>query len=130
MKITKTKNHNREVVHSAQARASEMKTWPSPLEERMIGFLNSHNVVYETQKIFYIHSKDGWIMKYYIADFYIPGRGLILEVDGKFHDKQKVRDKMRTIEIQKEYPCVSVYRWRWDDFKDEKKIAELLHRII
>jgi very-short-patch-repair endonuclease len=130
MKILKTKIHNREVMYSAQSRASEMRTWPSPLEERMIGFLNSHNIGYETQKIFYIHSNDGWIRKYYIADFYIPGKCLILEVDGKFHDKQKLHDKLRTLDIKKEYPCVNVYRWRWNDFKDEKKITELLHKII
>ena len=122
--------HNREIIKSAQYRAMEMQVWPSPLEKRMMGFLDSKSIYYESQKIFYIYADDGWIVTYYIADFYIPGKKIIIEVDGKFHDKQKLHDKLRTLDIQKECPCVSVYRWRWNDFKDEKKITELLHKII
>jgi very-short-patch-repair endonuclease len=124
--MEKIRQHNRELIRSAEYRASQMKIWPSPLEKKMIGFLDSHHIVYECQKIFYIHADDGWIITYYIADFFIPGSNVIIEVDGKFHDKQKGYDKRRTKEIQQEYPNISVLRFKWKDFSDKTKMKELL----
>lgn len=121
--------HNREIIETAEFRANQMKIWPSPLEEKMQEFLEENNVDYECQKIFYIYAEDGWIIKYYIADFYIPSVDLILEVDGKFHDEHKLHDKERTKTIQENYPEVEVYRWRWKDFKDRYKVEELLSKL-
>ena len=123
------KAHNREVIRSATSRAEEMISFPSPLEERMIDLLNKHGVFFEFQKIFYIRAKDGYIIRYYIADFYIPDRAIIIEVDGKFHDKHKIHDKMRTRYIQEQYPEVSVLRYKWKDLSDEKKMEDLVSRL-
>ena len=125
----KVQQHNREIKYSAEYRASQMKMWPSPLEERMISFLDQCGVRYETQKIFYICADDGWIVRYYIADFYIPDRSIIIEVDGKFHDKQKQHDKNRTKTIKESYPDIEVLRYTWKDMSDEKKMDELLWKI-
>lgn len=121
--------HNREIIKSAQYRAMEMQVWPSPLEEKMMEFLDSKGIYYESQKIFYIYADDGWIVTYYIADFYIPDKKIIIEVDGKFHDKHNQHDKMRTKEIQKHYPGVEVLRYRWKDLSDSVKMSELLSII-
>lgn len=118
--------HNQEIRYSAMARASEMELWPSPLERRMKDFLDIHKVEYETQKIFYIHADDGWIIRYYIADFYIPKKRIIIEVDGKFHDKHTQHDKMRTKTIQEEYPGTEVLRYKWKDLSDVKMMTQLL----
>jgi hypothetical protein len=122
--------HNREVIASANYRASQMDTWPSPLEERMKKFLDDNDIYYESQKIFYIYAEDGWIIRYYIADFFVPNRNIIIEVDGKFHDDHKQHDKMRTREIQEQYPEVEVLRYRWKDLSDEGKMEDLLERIL
>ena len=122
--------HNREVIASANYRASQMDTWPSPLEERMKKFLDDNDIYYEFQKIFYIYAEDGWIIRYYIADFFVPDRNIIIEVDGKFHDDHKQHDKMRTREIQEQYPEVEVLRYRWKDLSDEEKMEDLLERIL
>ena len=122
--------HNREVIASANYRASQMDTWPSPLEERMKKFLDDNDIYYESQKIFYIYAEDGWIIRYYIADFFVPNRNIIIEVDGKFHDDHKQHDKMRTREIQEQYPEVEVIRYRWKDLSDEEKMEDLLERIL
>ena len=122
--------HNREVIASANYRASQMDTWPSPLEERMKKFLDDNDIYYEAQKIFYIYAEDGWIIRYYIADFFVPDRNIIIEVDGKFHDGHKQHDKMRTREIQEQYPEVEVLRYRWKDLSDEEKMEDLLERIL
>ena len=131
MKLMKTKiqNHNREVIRNAAYRAEEMKTWPSPLEEKMMEFLDNHGIGYESQKIFYITADDGWIYRYYIADFYIPEADIIIEVDGKFHDNQKQHDKMRTKEIQENYPNIVVLRYRWKDLSNIDIMNDLLYTI-
>ena len=118
--------HNREVMASAQYRANQMDTWPSPLEERMKNLLDENYIDYESQKIFYIYADDGWIIRYYIADFYIPDKDIIIEVDGKFHDRQKLHDKMRTKTIQESYPEIKVLRYTWNDMSDEDRMEELM----
>ena len=123
------KLHNMEVMEQAKYRARQMDTWPSPLEERMKEFLDRHYVEYESQKIFYIYADDGWIIRYYIADFYIPEKEVIIEVDGKFHDGHKLHDKNRTREIQEQYPSIEVLRYRWKDLSDMDKMDELLWKI-
>ena len=95
----------------------------------MISLLNKNNIFFEFQKIFYIRAKDGYIIRYYIADFYIPDKAIIIEVDGKFHDKHKLHDKLRTRSIQEQYPEVSVLRYKWKDLSDEKKMEDLLEKI-
>lgn len=126
---TKIYRHNRELIRSAEYRASEMRVWPSPLEERMKSFLDDHDIIYEFQKIFYIYADDGWIITYYIADFFVPKSNIIIEVDGKFHDNQKGYDKRRTKEIQENYRNIEVLRFRWEDFSDDSRMEELLYRI-
>ena len=121
--------HNKEVRSSAESIANEMRTWPSPLEERMIAFLDRHYIQYEFQKIFYITADDGWITRYYIADFYVPKVHLIIEVDGKFHDDQKQHDKNRTKTIQEQYPDVEVVRYTWDDLSDDEIMMDLLWKV-
>ena len=136
MKQTKTNmsnnrkaEHNRELRRTAEYRACEMMMFPSKLEERMMEFLDCHNISYEVQKIFYIYAEDEWIIRYYIADFYIPDKHLIIEVDGKFHDKQKQKDKNRTKDIQEQYPDVEVLRYTWNDMNDEYTMDDLLWKL-
>ena len=91
--------------------------------------LDKHHIKYEFQKIFYIYADDGWITRYYIADFYIPNKKIIIEVDGKFHDEHRLHDKQRTKDIQKLYPEVEVLRYKWKDVSDEKIMGELVRRL-
>ncbi len=125
----RVQQHNRELIASANYRADEMKVFPSPLEERMQRVLDKHHIKYEFQKIFYIYADDGWITRYYIADFYIPNKKIIIEVDGKFHDEHRLHDKQRTKDIQKLYPEVEVLRYKWKDVSDEKIMGELVRRL-
>ena len=126
----RVQEHNRKIMASAQYRATEMKFFPSKLEERMINFLNKNHIVYECQKIFYIYADDGWIIRYYIADFFIPHKKIIIEVDGKFHNDHKQKDRDRTRAIQENYPGVEVLRYTWKDLSDKDKMENLLRRII
>ena len=125
----RVQQHNFELMSQAEYRASQMNIWPSPLEERMKDFLDDHDIDYRSQEIFYIYADDGWIIRYFIADFYVPELQLIIEVDGKFHDEHKQYDKERTKLIQENYPGVEIYRWKWNDFKDRYKVEELLTKL-
>jgi very-short-patch-repair endonuclease len=125
-KVRRVQEHNREVMTGARFRAEEMNIWPSPLEERMKEVLDISGIHYEQQKIFYIYADDGWIIRYYIADFYIPATNVIIEVDGKFHDDHTQHDRDRTKTIQENYPGVRVFRFRWNDFHDKDKMDELM----
>ena len=125
----RAQEHNREVISQARCRAEEMRIWPSPLEEKMKKYLDINNIRYEDQKIFYITDDDGWIIRYYIADFYIPDLNIVLEVDGKFHNKQKQKDKNRTKRIQENYPGIEVLRFTWKDVCDEGIMGELISKL-
>lgn len=127
--MDRVKEHNREIKMSAIYRAGVMQSFPSKLEERMMEFLDRHHIEYESQKIFYIYADDGWIIRYYIADFYIPHKDIIIEVDGKFHNDHRLHDKERTNTIQKNYPGVEVLRYTWNDLGDKVKMDELLDII-
>lgn len=122
--------HNQEIIASAEYRAREMKWWPSPLEERMQKFLEEHFIEYEFQKIFYIYADDGWIIRYFIADFYIPDKNMIIEVDGKkYHEHHSQKDKERTRIIQEHYPDVEVLRYTWEDMFNTFKMNDLLDKL-
>ena len=127
--MSRVTEHNKEVRRKAEYRASDMRMWPSPLEERMKAFLDENWINYEEQKIFYICAKDGWIVRYYIADFYVPDKCIIIEVDGKFHENRRQHDKDRTKNIQESYPEVEVLRYTWQDLSDQRKMQDLLHQI-
>jgi very-short-patch-repair endonuclease len=129
-KVGRVQEHNREVMTGARFRAEEMNIWPSPLEEKMKEVLDISGIHYEQQKIFYIYADDGWIIRYYIADFYVPDKNIIIEVDGRFHDRHKQHDKMRTKEIQEQYPEVEVVRFNWKEVHSRKVMESLIERLI
>lgn len=122
--------HNQEIRQSAEYRAREMRYFPSPLEEKMQKFLDDNWINYDFQRIFYIYADDGWIVRYYIADFYVPERHIIIEVDGKkYHEHHSQHDKERTRTIQEHYPEVEVLRYTWKDMSDMGKMEELLFKV-
>jgi very-short-patch-repair endonuclease len=125
----KVSQHNREMIAQAEYRAGEMTVFPSRLEEMMMEFLDSNGIGYESQKIFYIYDDDGWIRRYFIADFFIPDRNIIIEVDGKFHDRHRQKDRDRTRIIQESYPDVQVLRYTWNDLSDDDMMRDLLWLI-
>jgi len=46
-------------------------------------------IEYEQEKIFYTENS------FYIADFYIPSKNIIIEIDGKSHIWREKKDKIR-----------------------------------
>lgn len=125
----KRKDRNSSLKGVAKHYANGMKEQPSALEQRMQEFLENQGIQYEFQKPLYIKNRDGSIQRFYIADFYIPTKGLIIETDGKFHDDQIKEDEERTKEIQKYHPNMKIIRWRWHDFDSYQKMKDLVARL-
>lgn len=121
--------NNDSMIRSAEKHAHSMRINPSYLEKLMMKFLKCHHVGYDFQKIFYIKDRYQNIKQYYIVDFYIPNKNLIIEVDGNFHKEQEEYDELRTKEIQKHYRKIKMFRFRYKDFRIPKKLMELLNRL-
>ena len=117
--------NNKKMKMSAENNAYDMRANPSYLEKKMMELLNDWKIKYDFQKIFYMRSKGGFIKNYYIADFYIPKRKIILEVDGQFHKDQIEYDEFRTKDIQKHYPNITVVRWENKDFNSYNNLKTL-----
>lgn len=125
----KIERHNDKMKVLAKEFSTLMFNEPSVLERKMQKLLDSNGIVYDFQHIFYISKRSSKIRKFFIADFYIPSKSLIIETDGAFHDNQVEQDNNRTKLIQKYYPNVKVIRWRWHDFDSLNKVKELLEKV-
>lgn len=122
-------SHNWSMQRYAKEFASSMQMSSSPLEEKMMEFLDKYNFYYVTQKIFYITKDNGYIDKFFIADFYFPEIKVILETDGQFHKKQVKKDAKRTELITSNYPDIKIIRWEWKDFDNPNKVNWLLNEL-
>ena len=62
--------------------------------ERLLKTFLAGKIDFEFQKIIYTDNK----RHFFIADFYIPSKNLIVELDGEYHDniKQREKDNWRT----------------------------------
>ena len=65
--------------------------------ERLLKTFLAGKIDFEFQKIIYTDNKH-----FFIADFYIPSKNLIIELDGEYHDdaKQQEKDIWRTKILQ------------------------------
>lgn len=123
------KENNKKLQDSAEVNAWWMRKNPSFLERMMLQFLDNNNIQYEFQKIFYIAGKNNYITRYFIADFYIPSKKVVIEMDGKFHKEQEKQDKRRTALIKDYYKKVKVIRMTYKDMNNPNKLRDLLTRI-
>jgi very-short-patch-repair endonuclease len=64
----------------------------TPSETKMKAILKFMGIKYEFQKIFYTETT------FYIVDFYLPDRNIVIELDGGYHNtkEQKAKDKKRS----------------------------------
>lgn len=128
MSVRNTRVNNERMREVAERYASRGRSNPSPLEKLMMEFLGSHHVRYEFQKPCCIY-KDGVITQFFIVDFYVPSKGIVIETDGKCHDAQAEYDEYRTKMIRGQHPGVKVIRWRFKDFHSPGKLRDLLRQL-
>lgn len=126
--IKRTYANNGKVKEIAEKYALKGRNNPSPLEKLMLEFLDSHHIEYVFQKPYYIY-KNKVITQFFIVDFYIPSKRIVIETDGKFHDDQMDYDNYRTKAIKKQYPGIKLLRWRFQDFHSVSKMKDLLSKV-
>lgn len=126
--VKRSKTNNKKMREVAEKYASKGRDNPSPLEKAMMEFLNSHHVKYEFQKPCCIY-KNNVITQFFIIDFYIPNKKIIIETDGKFHDAQLEYDDYRTKMIKRQHPRVNIIRWRFKNFHSVEDMKKLLNKI-
>ena len=82
-------------------------------------FLRQHPIFYRVNK--------KWV-EFFIADFYCAKLQLIIEVDGKIHEKQKEYDNERDSKLLEK--GISVIRIKNEEVNDIKNITATLTQII
>jgi very-short-patch-repair endonuclease len=82
-------------------------------------FLRQHPLFYRIDK--------EWI-EFFIADFYCSQLKLVIEVDGKIHEKQNDYDSERDLKLLNKGICV--VRVKNEELPDEKTAKYVINRII
>jgi very-short-patch-repair endonuclease len=82
-------------------------------------FLRQHPIFYRVNK--------KWV-EFFIADFYCAKLKMIIEVDGKIHEKQKEYDNERDSKLFEK--GISVIRIKNEEVNDTKNITATLSQII
>jgi len=87
---------NRGLMRVAQEYKENLEDNITIGEKEFIIILRQEKIKYEFQKIFF-HGKS-----FFIADFYIPSKHIIVEIDGGYHDssEQMLKDNKRTIALR------------------------------
>lgn len=95
---------------------------PTPSESRLKIILNQMGVVYELEKIFFYSP-----VNFYLADFYIPSKNLVIELDWSSHIGKEEYDKKRDEWFKSQW--ISVLRvknenvdWLWKLFARTKPV--------
>lgn len=100
----------------------------SYLEESFEAWLSDNNISlkYETEHTIHNHITQKW----YFVDFYFPEINLIVELDGKQHEKPKHKESDR---IRDEYITsnlgITVFRISHDEYQSGVKVTDLLRLL-
>jgi very-short-patch-repair endonuclease len=92
-------------------------------EKLFKAYLKSLEIRYFFQKIFYTEKS------FRIVDFYLPECNVVIEIDGKYHNDNKVSDFIRTTELEA-YGVQKVYRFTNDETLDSEIITNRLKGIV
>ena len=83
-----------------KGRMTSLRKSAPPAERLFAGFLTMHNVYFIPQAPFRMLRRFGET-KIYFADFYIPSKSTIIELDGSTHKDHNVYDMIRDDEFKK-----------------------------
>lgn len=118
--------HNSNTIKNAEGKAKYNRKNPSELDRKMMDLLNSQNIRYEFQKVIYIKSSGGFIKQYYIVDFYIPSRDIIIDVRAKKPDVPYPYGVEKKRIIKKAYPLYTVLEWYGYQFGSVENMKQLV----
>ena len=96
-----------ESIHVVKKRfVRQQRKHLTPAEKRMSTILRTLDIKFVSQKAFLLkyqnkHGKWRWDKQFYIADFWLPVYGTIIEVDGSAHYNQDTKDINRSWDLLK-----------------------------
>jgi len=94
----------KEEVHIKANKSLAKSRYCSFLEKKMRWLLDSIGIDYEQAYCIERECKKwngrAWIPRYYVVDFYIPSKNLVIECDGKYWHRDKEKDFIRESEIK------------------------------
>ena len=101
----------------------------SYLEESFETWLSDNNISLKYESEYTIHNHI--TRKWYFVDYYFPEINLIVELDGKQHEKPKHKeaDKLRDEYIMT-HLNLNVFRISYDEYQMGSKISELLNLLV
>lgn len=121
--------HNENMVKNAEGNAKYKRKHPSELEKKMMEMLDNQGIRYEFQKIIYVKSSGGFIKQYFIVDFYIPQRDVIIELHGASSENTIKCASEKKATIKRAYPLYTVIDWFSMDFSIYIKQKRLINLI-
>jgi very-short-patch-repair endonuclease len=127
-KITKVNSHsstsNKFLLDKSKKFRKELLYNATKYEKDFRNILRRENIQHEFQKIVYYKES------FYIADFYIKGKNIVVEIDGGYHNKSKQQklDKIRTSDL-KNIGVSSVIRIKNEDIYKLKELSKVLNKI-
>ena len=83
-----TKPYKEESKENTAERYKHILEVNATYAERLLKIFLTGKIDFEFQKIIYTDNKH-----FFIADFYIPSKNLIIELDGEYHDNAKQQEK-------------------------------------
>lgn len=83
-----TKPYKEESKENTAERYKHILEVNATYAERLLKAFLTGKIDFEFQKIIYTDNKH-----FFIADFYIPSKNLIIELDGEYHDDAKQQEK-------------------------------------
>ena len=83
-----TKSYKEEPKENTAERYKHILEVNATYAERLLKAFLTGKIDFEFQKIIYTDNKH-----FFIADFYIPSKNLIIELDGEYHNDAKQQDK-------------------------------------
>jgi len=92
-----------------QRYAAELRTKATPAERRMYDMLKESGIRFDFQRPFDVGYKQSYSAedgKFYIADFYLPTKGVIIELDGSAHNGRDTADIDRTKHLVKTHKMI------------------------
>ena len=122
---------NRWMVNRCWQFIDEMKDNPTEAEQLLCNALSSSP--YKDEFVFqypiYLYDRKGFMERFYIADFYIPSKHLIIELDGKHHAQkiQHIKDSIRDYQIN--YMGYTVLRFDNIQIFRDRSCSQILRKI-
>jgi len=118
--------HNQHMVKNAEGNAKANRKNPSELDKKMMDLLSGQGVHYEYQKPVYIKSSGGFIKQYFIVDFWIPARNIIIEIRARKPNTPYKYDTDKQKAIKTAYPVYTIVEWYGENFSSLVKMKQLI----